>query len=157
MWSNSGRPNISRQVSPAWCCGGCWLSEKSLPNSSPGQHGHNFGWPNSAVLGQRVNANPSLNIPQSHCWVERGTVGVEKKEDTDRTWEQHQGFRQDPFSKIDHLFWVTLSMRPGFIMHYNTLWTNITHYKALWTHNAFYVVMFMVNTYLTYSYNYTAL
>lgn len=28
------------------------------------------------VLGQRVDANPSLDIPQSYCRVEGGAVGV---------------------------------------------------------------------------------
>lgn len=30
------------------------------------------------VLGQRVNTNTSLDIPQSHRRVKRGTMGVEK-------------------------------------------------------------------------------
>lgn len=36
------------------------------------------------VLGQRVNTNPSLDIPQSYCRVKRGAVGVEKTECTDK-------------------------------------------------------------------------
>lgn len=32
------------------------------------------------VLGQSVNTNSSLNIPQSHCGVERGAVGLGKEE-----------------------------------------------------------------------------
>lgn len=80
----------SPQIAPAARSSVNWEAYRGVPNVDTlikgaagqvlavGAEGHAvYGF---LVLGQRVDANPSLDVPQSNRRVERGAVGVEEAE-----------------------------------------------------------------------------